>query len=74
MTKPDLKEQILSSGMRLTDLASALGVNKATVTRWCQNRVPAEVVIGVENATGIPRHKIRPDIYPTDGKSDGAAE
>jgi len=47
-------------------LARALGVDKATVTRWTQHRVPAESVLEVEKATGIPRTTIRPDIYPND--------
>jgi DNA-binding transcriptional regulator YdaS (Cro superfamily) len=43
-------------------LAAKLGLNKATVHQW--NRVPAERVLAVEAATGVPRQRLRPDIYP----------
>lgn len=48
----------------MADLARALGVDKATVTRWGQKRVPAERVLDVERVAGIPRHDLRPDLYP----------
>ena len=43
-------------------LARALGVTPGAVSQW--DRVPAERVIDVERLTGIPRHDLRPDIYP----------
>lgn len=51
----------------MADLARALGVDKATVTRWGQKRVPAERVLDVERVAGIPRHDLRPDLYPREG-------
>jgi DNA-binding transcriptional regulator YdaS (Cro superfamily) len=51
-------------GMRPSDLARALGLNKSTVSRWDAIRVPAERVLEVEKATGIPRQALRPDLYP----------
>lgn len=51
--------------MRPIDLARAMGVDKATVSRWLQGRVPAERVIEIERVTGVSRTIIRPDIYPT---------
>lgn len=50
--------------MRLSDLARIVGVDKSTATRWARGRVPAERVLAVEKATGVPRHELRPDIYP----------
>lgn len=64
MSDPNLQALLAEKGLRLIDLARTLGVNKATVTRWSQGDVPAENVLTVERATGIPREKIRPDIYP----------
>jgi DNA-binding transcriptional regulator YdaS (Cro superfamily) len=64
MSNPTLQALLAEKGLRLIDLARTLGVNKATVTRWSQGDVPAENVLTVERATGIPREKIRPDIYP----------
>lgn len=64
MSKLNLQALLAEKGLRLIDLSRMLGVNKATVTRWSQGDVPAETVLTVERATGIPREKIRPDIYP----------
>jgi DNA-binding transcriptional regulator YdaS (Cro superfamily) len=43
-------------------LARALGITHSAVSQW--RKVPAERVIDVERATGIPREKLRPDLYP----------
>jgi DNA-binding transcriptional regulator YdaS (Cro superfamily) len=40
-----------------------LGVTRQTVYRWVWNRVPAERVAEVEYVTGIPRERLRPDIF-----------
>lgn len=59
----DLKSLLLEVGMRRADLARALNVNKSLVTRWSQRRVPIDRVAAVSDATGIPRQKLRPDLY-----------
>jgi DNA-binding transcriptional regulator YdaS (Cro superfamily) len=51
-------------GIKPSDLARKLGVNKSTVSLWNLRRVPAERVIEIERETGIPRQELRPDIYP----------
>jgi DNA-binding transcriptional regulator YdaS (Cro superfamily) len=33
-------------------------------------RVPAERVLSIEAATGVPRHELRPDLYPLESKSE----
>jgi DNA-binding transcriptional regulator YdaS (Cro superfamily) len=43
-------------------IAGKLGVLPATVRFW--GEVPIKHVIKLEEATGIPREKIRPDYYP----------
>ena len=58
-----LRSLLNLKNMRLSQLATALNVNKSLVTRWSQKQVPAERVLQVESATGIPRDMIRPDIY-----------
>lgn len=47
-----------------TGLSKALGGRPTSqaIGQWTQ--VPAERVIAVEKATGVPREKLRPDIYP----------
>ena len=49
-----------------TALATAVGVKQTHIWNWLNRdkRVPAERVIAVEQATGISRHELRPDIYP----------
>ena len=42
-------------------IARRMGKTRATVTGWKQ--VPAEHVVLVEEVTGIPRHKLRPDLH-----------
>jgi DNA-binding transcriptional regulator YdaS (Cro superfamily) len=59
----NLKSLLGLKNMRLSHLAAALKVNKSLVTRWSQNKVPAERVLDVETATGIPRDMLRPDLY-----------
>ena len=43
-------------------LSKKLGMSRGAVSQW--KRVPAERVLSVEHITGVPRHEIRPDIYP----------
>jgi DNA-binding transcriptional regulator YdaS (Cro superfamily) len=63
MNKTALQIALRQKGLSLTGLACALGVNKATVTRWSLGRIPAERVIDVERVTGIGRHELRPDLF-----------
>lgn len=64
MSARNLKAVIRQRGLRLVALAAAANVHKATVTRWMQQRIPAERVLEVERITGVPRHELRPDLYP----------
>lgn len=42
-----------------------IGKRQSTVAEWLKaGRIPAEQVLDVEQATGISRHELRPDIYP----------
>lgn len=59
-----LKALVKARGLKLIDLSRGLGVDKSTVTRWARKRVPAERVVDLERVTGIPRHALRPDLYP----------
>jgi DNA-binding transcriptional regulator YdaS (Cro superfamily) len=43
-------------------LASRIGVTPQALSQW--HRVPARRVLDVERASGVPRHALRPDLYP----------
>lgn len=43
-------------------LAAAIGVHRQAIDRW--KEVPPKYVHAVETATRIPRHVLRPDLYP----------
>ena len=43
-------------------LAGKIGVSKQAVCQW--GEVPPLRVLAVEQATGVPRHELRPDLYP----------
>lgn len=56
------KERAVEAAGGVTRLAEALGIGRSAVSQW--PRVPVERVLAVEAATGVPRHELRPDIYP----------
>jgi DNA-binding transcriptional regulator YdaS (Cro superfamily) len=48
-------------------LADLIGTSQAQVWFWLNESkkgAAADFVIAIETATGIPRHELRPDIYP----------
>ena len=47
-------------------LALAIGVSQQAISYWFTKNgktIPAEMVVAVEKATGIPRHELRPDVF-----------
>jgi DNA-binding transcriptional regulator YdaS (Cro superfamily) len=71
--KQPLRRLLEERGLSLSDLARRLGVNKSSITLWGLRRIPAERVLEIEKLTGIPRHDLRPDIYPAPEQSGAAA-
>lgn len=63
MRDPGLTEAFHSTG-GVSELARRLGISQPSVSSW--TRVPAERVVAVEAATGVPRHRLRPDLYDED--------
>lgn len=51
-------------------LASDLGITPQALSQW--DRVPPLRVLEVERITGVPRHELRPDIYPAPERAGAA--
>lgn len=65
MRDPALQKAIDAMGNRsgnLAALAEAIEVSSQALSQW--NRVPPARVLAVERASGVPRHELRPDLYP----------
>lgn len=63
----DKNGRLASSRIRFSKIAELAGVDRSTVTRWNNRKVPAERVFLVERLTGVSRHVLRPDLFPKDG-------
>lgn len=50
----------------LRALARLLGITYQAIQQW--ERVPAERVVEIERLTGVPRERLRPDLYRTPPK------
>lgn len=46
-----------------TELADKIGVTQGAISQWLKRGVPPRRVKAVEKVTGIPRERLRPDIY-----------
>lgn len=57
-------QQAIDAAGGVSSLARALGLSQPTVSAW--RRVPSERVLAVEEATGIARGTLRPDLYPNE--------
>jgi DNA-binding transcriptional regulator YdaS (Cro superfamily) len=49
-------------------LARPLGVSIQAVSQW--DEVPPLRVLAVERVTGVPRHELRPDLYPAPSEAN----
>jgi DNA-binding transcriptional regulator YdaS (Cro superfamily) len=45
----------------ISKVARELHISRSAIAMW--DKVPAERVVDVEKASGIPRHKLRPDLH-----------
>lgn len=49
-----------------TSLGDAVGATKQQVCNWCRRgSVSARYAVPVHLATGVPLHRLRPDLYPS---------
>lgn len=60
--RTDALERAIKSAGGLSALASGLGISMQAVSQW--DEVPPLRVIAVEQLSGVPRHELRPDLYP----------
>jgi len=62
---PELKQLLRAAGKRQRDIAEAVGRSEAAVSQWVNGErdIPADLVPQVEAVTGIPRHRLRPDLW-----------
>lgn len=60
MRNEGLAEAIRAAG-GVSELARRIGIAQPSVSNW--DRVPADRVASVEAATGVPRQKLRPDLF-----------
>jgi sulfate adenylyltransferase subunit 2 len=62
---PDLKLLFRQSGKRQRDVADAVSRSEAAVSQWVNGErdIPADLVPQIEAVTGIPRHRLRPDLW-----------
>jgi DNA-binding transcriptional regulator YdaS (Cro superfamily) len=61
MSETPLDRAIKEAG-GLTKLAAFLNITKQAVAQW--DEVPPLRVLEVERVSGVPRHELRPDLYP----------
>jgi TorA maturation chaperone TorD len=71
MTDRGLEEAIRAAG-GVTELARRIGISQPSVSNWL--RIPAERVLSVEEATGVSRSVLRPDLYAESARADDDIE
>ena len=54
-------ELVIKAAGSATRVAGMLGLSQQAVQQW--KRIPAERVIQVEAVTGVPRQRLRPELY-----------
>jgi Uma2 family endonuclease/DNA-binding transcriptional regulator YdaS (Cro superfamily) len=74
MANDALRKAIANAGSQ-TALAAKIGKTQGHVSKWLErDALPAEMVLAVEKATGIPRYELRPDIYPDENFVSGFSD
>lgn len=43
--------------------AARLGVSRTALINWLDQGPPVDRLLQIETATGIPRHRLRPELY-----------
>lgn len=61
MANRDILELAIKKAGGMRALGRALDINYQAIQSW--KKIPAERVPAIEHITGIPREKLRPDIF-----------
>lgn len=64
--------QAIDAAGGVAQLARKIGIAQPSVSNW--TKVPAERVVAVETATGVPRQHLRPDLYSEPAVEDPAVD
>lgn len=53
------------AALNKSEIARRIGLSRETISNWSRIgwHIPAEWVVKFEAASGIPREKLRPDLY-----------
>ena len=71
LLKKGVKAAIDASGGNMSNLARKLKIAPQSIREWVlRGKIPSERVLLVERATGVPKERLRPDIYPTKEASE----
>ena len=62
MDQSEALGRVIKAVGKAAELAAKLGIMPQALSQW--DRVPHLRVLEVERITGVPRHELRPDIYP----------
>ena len=66
MNNSALRKAVEKAGGQ-TALANLIGKTQGHISKWLEREhLPAEAVLPIEKATGVPRHELRPDLYPAE--------
>ena len=66
MDRKEALERAIKAVGGLAKLAEPLGITTQAVSQW--DEVPPLRVLAVERISGIPRHELRPDLYPVEAE------
>jgi len=70
----DIRTLFKQSGKKQREIADAIGRSEAAVSQWVsgEREIPADLVAKVSAITGIPKRKLRPDLWGEDMSSTNA--
>ena len=69
---PGTEEAIAAAG-GVSRLGAALGLAHTSILKWRRSGIPAERVPAVEAATGVPRQRLRPDLFAVSAPHEAEA-